>query len=176
MDSPRPCLVVECGQPRVCRGYCAKHYYRWRRYGSPLATTYNMDGPPKVCTVAGCEQVAHGQVLCPKHYQRHRRGAPLTPTKERGDGYDKDGYIYTQVNKRPVAMHRLVMERHLGRRLRPEETVHHKNGVRNDNRIENLELWSSSHPSGQRALDKLEWARQIIARYEPDEANLAQLG
>lgn len=59
----------------------------------------------------------------------------------------------------------MVMEAHLGRALLPEETVHHKNGVRHDNRLENLELWSSSHPPGQRVEDRVAWAREILALY-----------
>ena len=51
---------------------------------------------------------------------------------------------------------RLVMEQHLGRSLRDKETVHHKNGIRDDNRLENLELWTSSPPPYQRVTDKLE--------------------
>jgi hypothetical protein len=43
-----------------------------------------------------------------------------------------------------VATHRLVMERHLGRRLGPEEVVHHKNRNRTDNRIANLQLCASN--------------------------------
>jgi hypothetical protein len=58
------------------------------------------------------------------------------------------------------------MEECLGRELRGEENVHHINGVRDDNRLENLELWSSSQPPGQRVADKVAWAKEILALYE----------
>ena len=64
--------------------------------------------------------------------------------------------------------HRLVLARLLGRPLLPDETVHHRNGDRLDNRVDNLELWSSAQPKGQRIEDKLAWAHEIIRRYDPD--------
>lgn len=64
-----------------------------------------------------------------------------------------------------LAEHRGIMTELLGRALLPGETVHHKNGVRADNRPSNLELWVSHQPAGQRPSDLLEWADEIIRRY-----------
>jgi hypothetical protein len=59
------------------------------------------------------------------------------------------------------------MEAILGRPLLRCESVHHKNGRRDDNRPANLELWSSSQPAGQRVVDKIAWAKELLRLYEP---------
>ena len=56
-----------------------------------------------------------------------------------------------------MAEHRYIMEEHLGRELVAGENVHHINGVRDDNRIENLEVWVSPQPYGQRIPDLVDY-------------------
>lgn len=78
-------------------------------------------------------------------------------------GYrNADGYVVVSKGK---LQHRVVMEQYLGRQLTKDENVHHINGVRDDNRIDNLELWNTSQPCGQRIADKVKWARQILEQY-----------
>lgn len=76
---------------------------------------------------------------------------------------NKDGYLLISGRLE----HRVVMEQHLGRPLRDRENVHHINGDRLDNRIENLELWTVKQPKGQRVADKTAEAVAYLQAHAP---------
>jgi hypothetical protein len=132
-------------------------------------------GPRPDCGVDECGKPHYGHGYCRKHWRRFRTHGHVDDTRapRHSPIQNRDGYILIWAPDHPAAYrpsnrvpeHRLVMEQVLGRPLAPDENVHHKNGVRHDNREENLELWVTRQPPGQRVDDVLAWAREIVARY-----------
>lgn len=113
------------------------------------------------CEYGECERKHYSGGLCQAHYNQRRTGRELAPIRKRDGGHtQQDGYVRVA----GTYAHRLVMQGVLGRRLLPQESVHHKNGDRADNDPANLELWYSGQPAGQRIPDLIAY----IARYHSE--------
>ena len=131
-------------RPRISCPQCGKEFAQKRREGP---TRNNSDGTNRLqqfCSRA-CANQARSRVWLDKH------GYRLLASGKKG------GYQQPE--------HRAVMETVLGRPLAKHETVHHKNGIRHDNRPENLELWSSRHGRGQRIEDRIADAKALLAEH-----------
>lgn len=116
----------------------------WRTGSLEVKTRTKSDSK---CSVEECNRRVLAKDLCSMHYQRWKVTGSTEP-KEKGKIYDSDGYIIVNINGKQVKEHRLIMSASLGRSLLPGETVHHINGDRSDNNIENLQLRQGHHGSG----------------------------
>lgn len=158
-------------RPCGCCGAEFKARYAQQQYCSVdckvKATTKD-----KTCVCAECGtsfQRPHGKaraycsISCSNRARKKGMKTPLIHLDGRITG-DKvkstHGYVLVRVEGKKIPEHRLVMEQIIGRPLMPGERVHHRNGKRDDNRPENLELWtgvgqSKKDPHGVRLVDKV---------------------
>ncbi len=174
----KTCAVASCDKKSHAKGYCSGHYSRWLRTGS-----VHEDIPIKRGKMSDSQRKAKNAEhmrLCRQKAREFdgRMFGQRIPVQEPGSWdiwrTNDKGYIYRRryVRRFPgdrraeqQLQHRYIMSEFLGRELRPEETVHHKNGIHHDNRIENLELWTKSQPYGQRVADLIGWAEWILNTY-----------
>lgn len=145
-----------CSSPAIARGLCRKHY--------GLARYNDEFGGPRCEASDGCGRRATARGLCPFHYQRAYKAGRLPELKNRPMGTGNlttEGYVRVTIGGVRGHEHRFVMEEMLGRPLRSDESIHHRNGVNHDNREENLELWLAGHGRGQRVSDLIIYIQEL---------------
>jgi hypothetical protein len=172
------CRGPECSRPTRTSGLCRAHYLqKWRgsslRPISESRSSHRSAWTTRECSFEGCVRKHSARGLCAGHASQRRKGLELTPIGSNRNRWSRtqDGYLFRQdyLTGKYIYQHREVMEISIGRPLVGTENVHHKNGVRDDNRLENLELWSTAQPRGQRIEDKVEWAVEILKMYDPQK-------
>lgn len=145
------CSVADCPTNAVTRGWCDKHYRRWKTHGDPL---WERPKPKeRKCEVAECpnhftpKKLSDGKRFCSKRCEWVDRGgpdfsaavarlsAPKRAAAQRGRGA---GRSYRKLNGRHE--HRVVAEQMLGRPLRRGEVVHHRDHNIHNNHPSNLEV------------------------------------
>lgn len=150
----RVCSVEGCDRPHEAKGYCNAHYLQYWKYGEIKRAEVKERKNHTGCLVEGCPDNHYCRGYCVRHYNQTLKHGEikfknrvLSPRKGemRNMGYiyllrkdhpcaDKDGYV-----KRA----NIVWEENTGQTVWPPAIIHHKNGIKNDDRFENLEYMDS---------------------------------
>lgn len=92
MKTTRTCSIIDCARPVFARGWCGRHWYRWRQYGDPIAGSPLRQQWDAICSVAGCDRPHTSLGYCRAHYMRvWQRGDPRADRSVRTFG-DEPGY------------------------------------------------------------------------------------
>lgn len=120
LPNAKKCSIDDCNNYAYCKGFCSSHYQRFKKYGDPIA--------PSIKT---------RDFKCSLGTIRKERPSdnPYLVIKISETGDKSTDWVYH---------HRYIMEQHLGRKLKRNEYVHHKNGNKQDNRLENLAITDST--------------------------------
>lgn len=188
MSEDKQCLICDTNfdsskyaRQIFCSSKCRGNAYYRAKKGFQLKLSYLKC---TVCSKNFFQKRVNNTEYCSKSCKklgvfRKYAGLPVEGDRQhvRGSGHiQANGYRVISRNhlnakqrskngKGQILEHVWIMSNHIGRPLTDNETVHHKNGIRHDNRIENLELWSHSHPPGQRVEDKIQWCKEFLTVY-----------
>lgn len=169
--SKKICQLENCNKPHRTKGYCASHYNMIHpRTTYPKCKTINCNyniSSKKTIYCKGC------LIKIEKYGSVDNAPGSGAPGKARNEKYENyrnkqaAGYVRVRYPGMETWMleHRYIMEQILGRPLVKGENVHHKNGIKDDNRPENLELWIKYQPTGIRVEDAIAYAKEILEKY-----------
>lgn len=171
----RFCSQDGCNRPIEAKRLCEMHYKRFVKHADPEKVLKKPRGKDNLCEIVGCLTRCGEDGLCDEHRPQWVAGEIAPESRAARRRIDTYGYImcspfpghHVYGKRGYYPEHRMVMEEVLGRPLASHESVHHSNGLRYDNRPENLELWAKAkaQPAGQRVADLVAHARWILDQY-----------
>jgi len=178
------CKIDGCGKEVKSKNFCSIHYGRLWLHGDPLITKPRgrksinkiklnclSCGNPFEVYPSHADKYKCCSFECGKKYRKINPNKPKpTPWNKKKWRLNRNGYIVCYHQRKEIKQHRWVMENHLGRTLLQTEYVHHKNSIKTDNRLENLEIVSSDEHA-QIHWGELEFLRKENARLQ-NELNL----